>query len=82
MADMRGNPRNAAPIRFFFLEVPEAPVAYINLTTMMVTAAECFDRGVVKVVDDRGNLDGDIREIRRVHGEFNPGVSFPYFVPA
>jgi cell wall assembly regulator SMI1 len=74
---------SALPIGYYFLEETEATVCYTNLTTMMQTALECFETGAVFVEDkEKGILRENIRDVKRIYEKHNPGLQFPYHVPA
>ena len=73
--------KTALPIRFYFNEDPETHPVYINLTTMMLTAAEWYESGAVFVSDKTGALDGNVQAIRNIHQKYNRGLRFPYHVP-
>lgn len=73
--------RKALPIRFYFNEDPETKVAYVNLTTMILTAADVYESGAVERGPNGGLVERDIRRIRDIHQGRNPGIAFPYAVP-
>lgn len=74
-------PRRAVPVLKYFIEEPEVFASYTNLTTMMLTAAECFETGAVYLAHENGALGEDIHKVRDIHGKHNPGKPFPYYVP-
>lgn len=70
--------RKAGPVVHFFLE-DEPEVAYINLTTFLITMAETLTTGAVLWKEDA--MVDDIGNIYRIHQKHNKGFSFPYYVP-
>ena len=73
---------NALPIRFFFNEEPETHPAYVNLTTMMLTAAEWYESSAVTIDAGTGVLKDDIHAVRDIYQKYNKGLRFPYHVPS
>lgn len=74
-------PTTARPVRYYFIEETATYPCYINLTTMMETAAAIYESGAVKVVNEQGAIKGDIEQIKEIHHKYNPGMLFPYNVP-
>ena len=67
-----------APIVHVSLE-DEPRVAYINLTTFIVTMAQAMNQGAVRWEGDA--MVEDIHELHRIYQAHNPGYAFPYYVP-
>jgi cell wall assembly regulator SMI1 len=74
-------PSPALPVRFHMSEETEHPAVYTSLTSMMLTAAECFESGAVTLANKDGALKEDIRKIAEIHRKHNPGLPFNYAVP-
>lgn len=71
-----------APIWHWSGEEPEVRLVYANLTVMLETAVDWYERGAVWVVDpEAGALDMDLRQVHSIYIERNPGGTFPYYVP-
>ncbi len=73
--------RKALPVAFAFLEEPLATVCYRNLTTMMLTVAECLESGAVFLDPTTRSMGEKLPQIRAIHHKHNPGLPFPYAVP-
>lgn len=71
--------RRAGPLVHYFIE-DEPRVAYVNLMTYLETQAAALDSGAVSWRD--GAMHDDIGAISRLHRRHNPGLAFPYYVPA
>ncbi len=72
-------PIPAGPVVHYFLE--DAPrIAYVNLTTLVVTMAELFTTEAVTWDKATQAMSEDIVAISRVHEKHNRGYVFPYHV--
>lgn len=69
---------NAGPIAHYFLE-DEPRIIYKNLTVFLANMAEALSSGAIRWENDA--MVEDIRKIRAIHQKYNPGYSFPYYVP-
>jgi hypothetical protein len=74
----------AGPVKHLHHGFSKAP-AFTNVTLMMATAAEWFDRGLIKAEDTlpaghKALMDVNMAMMRDIHASLNPGASFPYAI--
>jgi cell wall assembly regulator SMI1 len=62
-----------APVIGFLHGEPEAPVEYLDVTTMIETLADCYAQGVFFITPD-GRLEMDDDRHEQIARQHNPGV--------